>query len=110
MENGINIANGSLPSSWSFLGPQNIGTQNLGIVISLAVNPIQTNEIYTGTNASGLWKTVDGENNWFNITDQLNMTSFGVEWISMDPGNPRYRTTPVVWFQLIQLYLLCFKI
>lgn len=60
---GIQLTNGSATSNWQFLGPINLTSQNLGIIVSLAFDPTN-NIIYAGTNASGLWKTTDAGDNW----------------------------------------------
>ncbi len=75
---------------WGYSGPTLLSTQNMGIVVSLLIdeNDPTLNTIYAGTNASGLWKTLDGGQNWANITDGIPSPGLGVLDIAQDPVNP----------------------
>lgn len=76
-------------SNWTPLGPDYMPTQNLGIIGCIKVDPNDNtlNTIYVGTNASGLWKTVDGGLHWSNITDNIGMPGLGVQDVVIDPAN-----------------------
>ena len=76
-------------SPWSFQGPNPTPTslQDIGIVISLAVNPTNQNIIYAGSNTSGIWKTTNGGDSWVNITDDLGIAGLGINSIAIDPNN-----------------------
>jgi hypothetical protein len=76
-------------SNWTPLGPDYMPTQNLGIIGCIKVDPNDNtlNTIYAGTNASGLWKTVDGGLHWNNITDNIGMPGLGVQDVVIDPAN-----------------------
>lgn len=42
---------------------------HFGRVDEMSVNPSNKNEIYAASWWGGLWKTTDGGNNWFCLTD-----------------------------------------
>ncbi len=87
------------PSPWSYCGPVNVTTgQNNGLVSAVYVDTLSSptlKTIYVGTNASGIWKTVDGGQNWTNITDASGFFFVGVSDIKGDPTNSNiiYATT-----------------
>lgn len=60
-----------------------------------------SDRIYAGTNASGLWKTIDGGENWFNVTDVIGLPGMGVNDVVMDPYDTDilYICTGVTTFQ-----------
>ncbi|MEN9458697.1 MAG: hypothetical protein RL135_1287, partial [Bacteroidota bacterium] len=72
---------------WSLIGPVYTGISNLGIVNAVAVHPTNSQIIYAGTQASGLWKTSNGGTTWNNVTDILNLPALGISWIEFDPSN-----------------------
>jgi len=74
-------------SNWNLLGPTALPTQNLGIVVSLYVDPTNNNIIYAGTNASGLWKTINSGITWQNITDDPIIPYLGIEYVTGNPYN-----------------------
>jgi len=84
--NSINICNTG--PSWQLAGPNTISLAHIGIVISVAVHPINSNIIFAGTNASGLWKTTNSGATWQNITDNLRIPAMGVSSIAIDPIDP----------------------
>ena len=88
--NNFNVCNDGFSSSpWSFQGPNPTPSsrQNIGIVISLAVDPTNQNIIYAGSNTSGIWKTTNGGDSWVNITDDLGIAGLGIHSIAIDPNN-----------------------
>ncbi len=55
---------------WNLIGPFNTpGEQFMGRVEAVYADPSDTQTIIMGTNASGIWKTIDGGVNWVNKTD-----------------------------------------
>ena len=58
-----------LTSDWSLVGPfQDNLYSNIGRVISIWVSPDDPDYILIGTRASGVWKTINGGENWENLT------------------------------------------
>lgn len=76
-------------SKWNLIGPTtepggiNQGLNNLGHVS--AVLFISENEYFLGTNASGIWRTVDGGQNWRCVTDEEKLFGIGITTILKDP-------------------------
>ncbi len=80
------------PSPWSFCGPLNVSGQHNGLVSAIYVDTLSSGypdyrTIYAGTNASGIWKTTDGGQNWVNITDASGLYCIGINDIKGDPTN-----------------------
>lgn len=78
-------------SFWYQLGPKNIQSQVSGLVSTVFVDTIKDKTlrtIYLGTNASGIWKTTDGGENWTNITDNTGFPNLGITYIVGDPNHP----------------------
>ncbi|MFA4852939.1 MAG: hypothetical protein WC599_10505, partial [Bacteroidales bacterium] len=71
--------------SWEFVGPDELPSHNMGIIVSLYVNTSNINHVYAGTNASGLFRTLDGGLNWENITDNCLQHGLGVLDLAVDP-------------------------
>lgn len=67
--------------AWRWLGPGNTG----GRVRSLVVDPTQTNTMYAGSVSGGIWKTLNGGQNWFPLDDF--MANLAVTSLVMDPSN-----------------------
>jgi photosystem II stability/assembly factor-like uncharacterized protein len=68
--------------SWRNIGP-NRGGRSLGA----AGSPGRPNEYYFGATGGGLWKTVDGGNEWFPVTDgQISSSSIGA--VAVAETNP----------------------
>lgn len=105
---------------WEFVGTDELPSHNMGIIVSLYVNPSNINHVYAGTNASGLFRTIDGGLNWENITDNCLQHGIGVFDLAVDPqdedviyittGNDRnnygtgiYKTTDggLLWQQVL---------
>ena len=66
---------------WRLEGPHNIG----GRINSILIDPTNSNTIYVGTPASGIFKTTDGGQNWSQQFTQESTLSIGV--LAMDPSN-----------------------
>lgn len=83
----------SLPvSNWQPIGPlANATTINSnktmarGRVNIVAVDPNNSNTIYFGTPAGGIWKSINGGVTWTALTDEL--AQIGVSGIAIDPSN-----------------------
>lgn len=89
MNQGLACTSGPAESVWRSLGPNPIDMfQYIGFVSSVAINPSNEQIIYAGTEQSGLWKSINGGDDWINITDDLNLINMGVGTISIDPSNP----------------------
>jgi hypothetical protein len=73
-------------SKWIELGPNTNGLYGVGRIDAIEIDPINSDIIYAGTPSGGLWKTVDGGSNWYNISDNY-FTSLGVSSIAVDPTN-----------------------
>lgn len=76
---------GDRSPSWEALGPKNIG----GRTLCMAVNPLDTSEIWLGSASGGLWKTTTaglGANAWQHV--ETGFPVLGVGAIAMDPSNP----------------------
>src|SRR5687767_9821822 len=85
----------NINSSWSFIGPTttpyqnpNAGLNGLGRVDRITFHPTNSNIIYIGTPAGGLWRTIDGGFNWDNLTDHL--PSLAVSGIVVSHANPNH--------------------
>ncbi|WP_194851417.1 T9SS type A sorting domain-containing protein [Nonlabens antarcticus] len=94
--NSLNIAkttpNAVSPdgSNWSPVGPFNYENTSSwspgqGTVNTIAVDPNNPNTYYVGTPTGGLWKSIDGGNNWKPLTDHL--SQIGVSAIAIDGNN-----------------------
>lgn len=85
--NKTNSANGS----WSFFGSQDHVRGNsgynggVGRINVIAFHPTNSNIIYAGAPAGGLWKTTNGGSSWSPLTDGF--AFWGVSGIAIDPGN-----------------------
>lgn len=77
--------------AWSLVGPHPSPSnfQEAGIVFAVAQDPNNSNIIYVGTEDSGIWKTIDGGQNWTHLTDGLNVIGIGITSIAINPSNPQ---------------------
>jgi len=78
-------------SLWEPLGPykENSNSEKsygIGRVNTIAVDPFEPSIIYVGTPSGGIWKSIDGGENWLPLTDFVG--AIGVSDIAIDPGNP----------------------
>jgi photosystem II stability/assembly factor-like uncharacterized protein len=81
----------SLGGAWSPAGPYNyqIGASwspGLGRVNCIAFDPLNTNTMYVGCPAGGIWKTTNGGSIWNPLSD--NIPSIGVSGIAINYSNP----------------------
>jgi photosystem II stability/assembly factor-like uncharacterized protein len=74
-------ANG-FDEEWITQGPGNIGAR----VNTVVANPLNEQVMYAGFSEGGVFKTMDGGNNWFPIFDQQTLLSIGD--IVLDPNDP----------------------
>ena len=74
-------------SNWTNLGPQSsIPTSGgAGRVTCITFHPTNSNIIYVGAPAGGLWKTTNGGTTWTTNTDDL--ASIGISSLAIDPSN-----------------------
>lgn len=63
----------NIQANWQSEGPNFTigGYAGIGRINALAFDPINTNNIYAGAAAGGLWKSTDGGNSWITTTDGL---------------------------------------
>jgi photosystem II stability/assembly factor-like uncharacterized protein len=57
----------------------------VGRLSAIAIHPTSTATMYVGAKASGIWKTTNGGNTWFPLTDHLTLS---VAALALDPNNP----------------------
>lgn len=94
---GRNYTKSAHLNAWKSLGPDNINTNNghyspgLGRIDRIMVDPKNENILYIGGPTNGVWKSVDGGQNWVSKTD--NIGSRGVCSIAIDPLN----TNKIYW-------------
>jgi len=75
--------------AWTSIGPNptRSGTSIVsGRVVSLAIDPRDSNVVYAGTATGGVWKTLDGGGSWTALTDDQPALASGS--IALDPLNP----------------------
>ena len=79
--------------AWSFVGPAGVQFSQVphwgivsGRVRALAVHPTDPSTLYIGAANGGIWKTIDGGQNWQDIGHGMESLSFGA--IAIDPNNP----------------------
>ncbi len=78
-EQALNMRSMETPGVWELAGPTNIG----GRVTAVAVNPLNTDEIFVGTADGGVFKSIDGGTSFSPIFDEVGILSIGA--ISIDP-------------------------
>ena len=83
-EFGINQRD--LAPDWEFFGPDQTDVGWLARVHAIAMDPTNTNVIYSGSAKGGLWKSTNGGTTWANITDTLSSQTVGA--VTLDPQNP----------------------
>src|SRR5262249_4202425 len=75
--------------AWASIGPNptRAGTSIVsGRVVSLAIDPRDSDVVYAGTATGGVWKTVDAGGSWTALTDDQPALASGS--IALDPKNP----------------------
>lgn len=75
------------PSIYDNLSWRNIGPNRGGRSLGSTGSPGRPNEYYFGATGGGLWKTVDGGNEWFPVTDGQ-ITSSSVGAVAVAETNP----------------------
>ncbi len=75
-------AAGLSPSSWTWLGPGNVG----GRVRAIVVNPVVPSTWFAGGVSGGIWKTVDSGAHWEPVNDFL--SNLSIATMVIQPGNP----------------------
>jgi hypothetical protein len=80
-------------TTWTAIGPMGpiSGTGNgqflkSGRLNFITISPTNTNVLWVGAPAGGLWKSVDGGNTWTTNTDNLSVN--GCSDLAIDPTNP----------------------
>ena len=75
------------PSFYEGYKWRNIGPNRGGRSLSSTGSPGRINEYYFGATGGGLWKTIDGGNDWFPVTDgQIKSSSIGA--VAVAETNP----------------------
>jgi hypothetical protein len=78
--------------NWKSIGPNSLPINNtgqmngMGRVNAIDMHPTDTNTIFIGSAAGGIWKTTDGGNTWTVNSDSL--PTLGVSAIAINPTNP----------------------
>ena len=85
-----------LSAQWTNIGPEGIDCAGdvmvphwgvlSGRVRGLAVHPTNPDIVYAGAASGGVWKSIDGGQNWVDKSGELNSLTFGA--IAIDPSNP----------------------
>jgi photosystem II stability/assembly factor-like uncharacterized protein len=76
------LAAGISKTSWTSIGPGNIG----GRIRSLVIHPTNTSTMFAGSVGGGIWKTTNGGTTW-QVVDDF-MTNLAVASLAMNPANP----------------------
>ncbi len=76
---------GVSPSSWTFLGPTNVG----GRIRAVVVHPTNPNTMWIGSCGGGIWKTTDAGTTWspWVALDDF-LPGIAVSTMVIDPSNP----------------------
>jgi photosystem II stability/assembly factor-like uncharacterized protein len=81
-QKGADKVAGLEPSSWTSLGPRNVGGRTRALVIHPA-NPLV---MWAGAVGGGVWKTTNGGASWEPLDDFLENLAVGA--LALDPQNP----------------------
>lgn len=86
----------SLSAQWTNIGPVGIDCAGdvmvphwgvlSGRVRGLAIHSTNPDIVYAGAASGGVWKSIDGGQNWVDKSGELNSLTFGA--IAIDPSNP----------------------
>ena len=87
-------------STWSALGPGNIG----GRVRSIVMNPANSNQILIGSVSGGIWKSTDGGASWIPKSDSLDVMAIGSMVIDPTNSNVVYAGTGEGWLNEDAVY------
>jgi photosystem II stability/assembly factor-like uncharacterized protein len=75
----------SLTPSWEQVAGSQDGTVS-GRPSGIAFDPRNRNQFYLGVSGGGLWKTTDGGQTWFSLSDSW--SSYAMGDVEVDPKNP----------------------
>lgn len=80
-------SNSVLGGNWTEMGPSQStgGYSGIGRLSCVRIDPTNSNIIYVGTPAGGLWKSTNAGTTWTTNTDEL--PSLGVTDVLIDPAN-----------------------
>ncbi len=85
-QHNASVSRTASSSAWSFVGPTGAPTgSGAGRLCCIRFEPGNTNTIYVGAAAGGLWKSTDAGQTWICLTDFL--ASIGCSDIAIDPNN-----------------------
>jgi CARDB len=75
---------------WQSIGPTRVkgasgGTEGVGRVTTMALDPRSVDKLFVGARGSGLWMTSDGGQTWTPVTDSLPSTQ--IDAVALDPAN-----------------------
>ncbi|HEU4718808.1 MAG TPA: glycosyl hydrolase, partial [Bacteroidia bacterium] len=85
-QHNASVARTATSNSWSFVGPTGAPTNSgAGRVNCVRFDPNNTNIIYIGAPAGGLWKSINGGSTWTCLTDYLPV--IGCSDVAIDPTN-----------------------
>jgi photosystem II stability/assembly factor-like uncharacterized protein len=72
-----------LANAWTNIGPSGATTTG-GMTASIVINPKQPRTMYAGAGGGGVWKTYNGGDNWFPLTDNA-IPDLAVQSVALDP-------------------------
>jgi len=82
----INQKSSSVNSNWTELGPSVNNIMGVGQIKAIAFDPIDpANIIYAGAPVGGVWKTIDGGQNWLSLNTDQQFARLGASSIVIDP-------------------------
>lgn len=95
---------GPAPLENALVSPVAKATTVAGRVTAIATDPTNTKTIYVATNGGGIWKTVDGGQNWKPLTDTQDTLTTGA--LAVAPSNPKilYAGTGDSNFSIYSMY------
>ena len=78
----------SIPlAHWESLGPDGLDSLN-GRMTCMAINPVNTNHIIAGSASGGIWKSINGGDSWFSLSDDL--PSLRISCIAINPSDTNH--------------------
>ena len=90
MERARRGRSAAIQGEWKLVGPRPVafrpGYAVSGRVTALAIDPRNNDVVYLGSAAGGVWKTIDGGQNWRALTDDQPSITIGA--LVIDPTNP----------------------
>jgi len=82
----ISNKNSTIISNWAEIGPAQNNIEGIGQIKAIAFDPVDpANIIYVGAPNGGVFKTIDGGLNWFNLNTDQQLARLGVSCIEIDP-------------------------